>query len=169
VNVEQLTAVLERTADLMDAATGKRSEGDQVRALADRLRPFAPQTLSQFGDFLALAAGHATGDLAAYFPKTPAKLPKAKTVQPPKATPAELIAQTVQSFRDLYDRALHPDVTPEVIQQAVTGASKLTKPQLDEVTAGCGFQQKSKTKAAALDALQTWVLDRKGAHDRAGA
>jgi len=70
-------------------------------------------------------------------------------------------------LKTLYSRALDPSVTADAVRAAVQGISGFSKPDLDRVAAACGFHQKFKTKAAALDAFGRWILDRKGSYDRA--
>jgi hypothetical protein len=94
-------------------------------------------------------------------PRPAARLPKAPA--DPNRVPA-----AVQRLRRLYDRALDPWVTPGSVDAAIGSVEGFNKVELDQVVAGCGFRQKFRTKPAVLNALQKWILDRKGAFVRAG-
>jgi hypothetical protein len=167
MTASQLATLLTKVAELTEAAGGK--EAGQLRALAARLEPFAPQSLAAFGDFLALAAGHARGDLRAYFdtPKPPPRPRAVKPPQPPKPSAEEQVAAAVRTLTDLYDRGLTDAVTPAVVDAALESVGKLTVPQIKRVTAGCGIHQTFSNKQLALAALRSRILGRRQAHARA--
>jgi len=158
-----LDTLLRRLADLMEAADGKAAGIKEVRALADRLKPFARLSLAEFGDFLVKAEAFSRGDLESVFGKKKGSGRPGKSPADPNRVPA-----AVQRLRTLYERALDPSVTPGAVDAAIGSVEGFTKAELDQVAAGCGFQQKFKTKPAVLNALQKWILDRKGAFARAG-
>jgi hypothetical protein len=158
-----LDTLLRRLADLMEAADGKAAGIKDVRALADRLKPFARLSLAEFGEFLVKAEAYSRGDLEAVFGKKTGSARPGKAPADPNRVPG-----AVQRLRTLYERALDPSVTPASVDVVINSVETFTKAELEQVAAGCGFQQKFKTKAAMLNALQKWVLDRKGAFARAG-
>lgn len=79
------------------------------------------------------------------------------------------MATAVAGLRTLYERALDPGFDEEAVAAQLAGLDRLTVAELGQVTAGCGFEQKFRTKKQAVDALRKWLLGRRGAYDRAGA
>jgi hypothetical protein len=161
MTVATLDTFLRRLADVMEAADGKAAGIKDVRALADRLRPFGEMSLAAFGEFLVKAEAYSRGDLEAVFGKKPPAR-KSKPAADPNRVPA-----AVERLKTLHGRALDPSVTPESVRATVLGFQALTKAELDQVASGCGFHQKFKNKPAVLAALQKWILDRKGTFERA--
>ena len=164
MTVETLDAVLRRLADLMEAAGAKGGPG-AVRDLADGLAPFAALSLPEFATFLSRAEAYSRGDLEAVFPKTKGKKgTTAKAIADPNR-----VANAIASLRTLYERALAPGFSEEAVTALIVGLEKLTLPDLGQITAGCGFEQKFRTKKLALEALRKWILGRRGTFERAGA
>jgi len=161
MTVGTLDEFLRRLADVMEAADGKAAGVRDVRALADKLKPFGSLTLAAFADFLVKADAYSRGDLAAVFGK-----PK-PVARPTKTADPNRVPAAVERLKTLYGRSLDPSVTGDTVRETINGINSFTKLELDQVAAGCGFHQKFKTKAGLLDALQKWILDRKGSFERA--
>jgi hypothetical protein len=162
MTVGTLDTFLRRLADVMEAADGKAAGIREVRVLADRLAPFGGLSLAAFGDFLVKAEAYSRGDLAAVFGTK-----KATARQPKAAADPDRVPAAVERLKALYGRALDASFTPDAVRAAVQAIKGFAKPEVDQVAAGCGFHQKFKTKAAVLDALEKWILDRKGTFERA--
>jgi hypothetical protein len=164
MTVNQLETTLRQLAVLMEAVEGKQQGVRDVRDLADRLAPFARLSLREFADFLVKAEAYSRGDLESVFGK-----PKpARSGRPAKA-PAnpDRIPEAIARLKSQYDRALDSGVTTDTVNDAVDPLSSFTKPELEQVALGCGFQQKFKKKDDILTALKKWILQRKGSFDRA--
>jgi hypothetical protein len=162
MTVATLDTFLRRLADLMEAADGKTTGIKEVRGLAERLKPFAGLSLTEFGDFLVKAEAYSRGDLEAVFGKK-----KTSTRQPKAPADPNRVPAAVDRLKTLYQRALDASVTPEAVDAGVNQLEAFSKAELDQVVVGCGFRQKFKSKAAALNAIQKWILDRKGTFERA--
>ena len=161
MTVTTLDTFLRRLADLIEAVEGKAAGPKEVRALADRLKPFGGLSLTAFGEFLVKAEAYSRGDLEAVFGKKPSARKSKPTAD------SDRVPAAVERLKTLHGRALDPSVTPDSVCAAVREIEGFTKAELDQVAVGCGYHQKFKNKPAVLAALQKWILDRKGTFERA--
>ena len=166
MNVSTLHTLLQRLADLMEAAESKGAK--DIRALANNLTPFENLPFTDFAAFLLKAEAFSRGDLASVFPKS-----KGKALPTPKAPKAsddpEIVSKTILELRTLHERALDESFNEEIVSSTLAKVEKLRVDQLGQITSGCGFHQSFKSKKASIDALRKWILSRKGTHERSGA
>jgi HEAT repeat protein len=145
------------TSGAHDAA----AELDYVRTKLDRHRG---QSLKDFGDFLAREIAPAEAGKTGEKPgkKTGKKASKA-------AEAAKRVCQATERVRVLYDQALGPSFNPEAVKTEINGLENLTVPQLEEIARVLGIVRHYGKKSDLLKAMIHTIIDRRGAHDRAGA
>jgi hypothetical protein len=76
-----------------------------------------------------------------------------------------------QHLVQLYDKAIDPGTTLEMIEAAVLALQDLDPPKakLEELARQMGYTQKFKTKGDVVKAVRQKILGRKGAFDRVNA
>jgi hypothetical protein len=161
VTVAELQLLLNDLGKFLRAAESSRVAGE-LEEICAKLQPFREYRLRAFADFLVKADEYSRGVLA---PK-PARSRARKSKSDPQA-----IDQACQQLVQLYDRAVEPDVSVELIEAAVATLESLDAPKarLDELARSMGFAQKFRSKADVLKAVRQKIVGRKGAFDRVHA
>jgi hypothetical protein len=159
VIVADLQQFLLDLSKLLRASKGS-AVASELEYACSRLSPFKDFNLKAFADFLDKADAYSKGALA----------PKPKPPRGKKASAAE-IEQVCQQALDLYNRAIDPNVTVELIEATVQAleAKDPSMLQLVELLNRMGPTKKPKSKADAHKAVRHKILGRKGAFDRVDA
>jgi hypothetical protein len=141
-------------------ASGASKQAGGIERASDSLEPFKHLAIEAFADFLRRAEEYDRTGIVPVVAKPPAKS-RAKKTTGPVYTPEDAI----RDVRSLYERSLADEVTFAMIEAEVKAINKLTKKELDKVTAEFGLA-KAKKKPEALAAILRKIIDYKQSHQR---
>jgi hypothetical protein len=159
--VANLQQYLRALVPPLQASGAKATILSDLEGACDGLEPFKHLDINTFAGFLRRAEEYDRTGIVPVVAKPPAKTRAKKK----EAGPAYTTEDALRDVRSLYERSLGDDVTFAMIEAEVKKLNKLTKPDLDRVTAEFGLG-KAKTKPAALTAIVDKISDYKKSHQR---
>ena len=160
MTVAELQLLLSDLGKFLKASQAAKAAGE-LEYVSDRLSPFKGYQLKAFADFLVKAEEYA---------RTGPAPRKAAAGRKRKPDPAA-VEGACQHLVQLYDKAIDPGTTLEMIEAAVLALQDLDPPKakLEELARQMGYTQKFKTKGDVVKAVRQKILGRKGAFDRVNA
>jgi hypothetical protein len=158
--VANLQQYLRALVPPLQASGAKATILSDLEGACDGLEPFKHLDISTFAGFLRRAEEY---DRTGIVPVAAKAAPKPRAKK--EAGPAYTTEDALRDVRILYERSLGDDVTFAMIEAEVKKLNKLTKPDLDRVTAEFGLG-KAKTKPSALTAIVDKISDYKKSHQR---
>jgi hypothetical protein len=159
VIVADLQKLLANLGEILSDSGAKTVAGD-LSSLATGLAPFREMKIKDFTGLLAWAEQVRREGLPS------SKIGEQRTTRGGRE-PQFTVQQAAELFKGLYDRALQPDVTAELVEGEAKKLEDLTKSELDEVARGVGLHRKFKTKVEIIGTLRKRILERKGMDERA--
>jgi hypothetical protein len=153
VNVADLQRFLSSLGEALRAAEARKVAGE-LADLCSRMEPLRDRTLTEFASLVQQAAGIAR--------EQPGKPNRA--VKDP-----DRVQRAASRVRQLYDQALDPMFDSEAVKAEVGKLASLTGSELEEVAKAVGVVRKFRKKEETVKAILQAILDRQGAHKRAGA
>jgi hypothetical protein len=158
--VANLQQYLRALVPPLQASGAKASILSDLEGACVGLEPFKHLDVGAFAGFLRRAEEYDRTGIVPVVAKPAPKARAKKETGPPYTT-----EDALRDVRSLYERSLGDDVTFAMIEADVKKLNKLTKPDLDRVTAEFGLG-KAKTKPAALAAIVDKISNYKKSHQR---
>jgi hypothetical protein len=159
MNVAGLQKFVSGLQDALEASGAKTVARDLGR-LSAGLEPFTALTLGQFADFLRQADEYQRTGVV-----TAGKRTKARRVKAASPDPAAVQA-AAQQMRELYQRAVEPEVTYGKIDAEVRGLnSRFKKADVIAIAKEMGITGAS-TKKAAIEEIHRKIRERKESYQR---
>jgi hypothetical protein len=159
MKVSELAGLLDSLVQGLERVKGTASVTKDLKVFEPALRPFAERSIADFTSFLLQCEEYQrTGIVPGK--KTAAPRSPRKTAGP------ELVASAVQAVQALLSEIQQGLVHEQRVEETLASLQKLTKPQLDEVSAGLNIAGKAKTKAQAVDRIRQVVRAQLEMHDK---
>ncbi len=166
MNVAELQKFLRSLSEVLQAADEKKVS-KELQGLCTNLEPLKEYGLEQFSNLLLKAAGIAQAEPVGK-KSTGAKTVKRELTYP-KNDP-DRVSKAKARLEELDDKALDPTFNrDEVKTELIQLGEEFTVPDLKTIAAVVGVVLKKALKPDLVNAIIQAVIERRGAHARAGA